>query len=137
MKITARTVGRVALGALLIRAGMTHFGAQRREYAEIVPDWFPVDKDATVAVSGVAEIAQGAALIALPSQQRKLGCLAAAFLVAVFPANIWQYTQRKESFGMDDDRKRLIRLAIQPAFIAWSLWATGACQGSCSKGSKA
>lgn len=124
MKITARTVGRIALGALLIQAGVSHLGAKRAEFAEIVPDWFPADKDTTVVASGVAEIVQGAALIALPGRQRMLGRAAAAFFVGVFPANVWQYRERKEAFGLDDDNKRLIRLAVQPAFIAWALWAT-------------
>ncbi|WP_116115865.1 DoxX family protein [Austwickia chelonae] len=124
MKFTARTVGRVALGALLIRAGLSHLGAKRAEFAEIVPDWFPADKDRTVVASGVAEIAQGAALIALPSQQRVVGRTAAAFFVGVFPANVWQYMERKDTFGLDDDNKRLVRLLVQPAFVAWALWAT-------------
>ena len=59
-----RTVARVALGAILVFAGISHLTYAREEFVAQVPDWFPVADDPVVVVSGVVEIGLGAALIA-------------------------------------------------------------------------
>ncbi|WP_370890554.1 hypothetical protein [Janibacter sp. GXQ6167] len=120
-----RTAARLGLGAFLVLAGSMHFkDGSRQAYAKMVPDWVPGSKDGVVLASGAAEIAQGAALIALPRHQRALGNLIAAFFVGVTAANVHQYRERSSAFGLDTDRKRTVRLAVQPAFVAWALAAT-------------
>ena len=121
---TPRTIARLGLGAFLIRAGVGHLTTERETFQAQVPDWFPASKDAVVVGSGVVEIAQGAALIALPRWQRLIGAVVAAFFVAVTPGNIHQYRARLDAFGLDTDRKRAIRLVFQPALVAWALAAT-------------
>lgn len=121
---TARTVARLALGAFLVRAGVDHLTTERQEFQAQVPDWVPGSKDAVVLASGVVEIAQGAALIALPKHQRLVGGVVAAFFVAVTPGNIQQYRAGLDAFGLDSDRKRAVRLAFQPALVAWALGST-------------
>ena len=121
---TARTVARLALGAFLVRAGVGHLTTEREEFQAQVPDWVPGSKDAVVLASGVVEIAQGAALIALPKHQRLVGDVVAAFFVAVTPGNIHQYRAGLDAFGLDSDRKRAVRLAFQPALVAWALGST-------------
>jgi uncharacterized membrane protein len=79
-----------------------------------------------VLASGVAEIALGAALVALRRRRTIVGVIAAAFFVAVFPGNISQYVERIDAFGLDTDRARLVRLFFQPLLVLWALWATGA-----------
>lgn len=123
----ARTTARVALGGFLILAGSMHFkDGSRQAFAKLVPDWMPGSKDGVVLASGAAEIAQGAALIALPQHQRALGTTVAAFFTAVTVGNVHQYREGFDTFGLDSDRKRAIRLAIQPALVAWALAATRA-----------
>lgn len=117
-------VARVGLGATLVRAGVGHLTTERKSFQAQVPDWFPAPKDLVVVGSGLVEIAQGAALIALPKHQRLLGKVVAGFFIAVFPGNIHQYTAGIDAFGLDTDRKRLIRLAFQPVLVAWALAAT-------------
>jgi uncharacterized membrane protein len=119
---TTRTVARVALGAVMVGAGITHLTVARQEFRAQVPHWFPVDADAVVLVSGVAEVALGASFVALPKHQRTIGALLAAFYVVIFPGNIAQYVEHTDAFGLDTDTKRFVRLFFQPVLVAWALY---------------
>ena len=66
----SQTATRLALGAMMTFAGITHLTVAREEFQAQVPDWFPVDKDLVVLGSGVAEIGLGAAMLALPRHRR-------------------------------------------------------------------
>ncbi|MFZ1409911.1 MAG: hypothetical protein WAS07_00465 [Micropruina sp.] len=124
---TLRTVGRVLLGGFLAAAGIAHVSALRQEFQALVPPWIPLDPDAVVVASGVVEVGLGAAVIVAPRELRPaVGWVAAAFLIAVFPGNIDQYTRRTDAFGLSSDDARLARLFFQPLLVAWALWATGA-----------
>lgn len=109
----------------MVGAGVMHLTTQRQEFQAQVPSWFPIDEDLTVVASGVVEISLGAAFIALPKQQRLVGGLLAAFFVAIFPGNIAQYVEGVDAFGLDTDRKRLVRLFFQPLLVLWALWGGG------------
>lgn len=122
---TSQTATRLALGGVMVFAGVSHLTFSRQEFGAQVPDWFPVNTDLTVLGSGVMEIGLGTALLALPKQRRLTGVALAAFYTAIFPGNIAQYTERKDGFGLDTDGKRLGRLFGQPALIAAALWAAG------------
>jgi uncharacterized membrane protein len=123
----ARRVGRVGLGALLAFAGTSHLTFAREEFQAQVPTWVPVGDDAVVLGSGVVEIALGAALALAPARHRtRVGWLAAAFFVAIFPGNVSQYVTGTDAFGLDSDAKRLARLPFQAGLVAWALWSTGA-----------
>jgi uncharacterized membrane protein len=121
----ARTVARVALGSIMVGAGVTHLTSARQEFRAQVPDWFPVDADAVVLASGVVEIGLGAAFVALPKRQRTVGALLALFYVAIFPGNIAQYVEHTDAFGLDTDTKRFVRLFFQPVLVLWALFGGG------------
>jgi uncharacterized membrane protein len=123
---TTRNLGQAALGLVLLTAGTGHLTTQRQEFQAQVPSWVPLDPDLVVVLSGFAELALGAALVSTWRQpaRGRLGKLAAAFFVGVFPGNIAQYTEHKDGFGLDTDRKRALRLLGQPVLIAWALAAT-------------
>ena len=120
-----QTVGRVLLGSFMVGAGVLHLTTQREEFRAQVPEWFPVDEDLTVLGSGVVEIALGGAFVALPRHRRTIGVLLAAFFVAIFPGNVAQYVEGTDAFGLDTDRKRLVRLFFQPVLVLWALWGGG------------
>ncbi|MFB2598962.1 hypothetical protein ACEXQE_14315 [Herbiconiux sp. P17] len=120
----ARTIARIGLGLALVGAGITHLTIARKDFQAQVPDWVPFDKDTVVLASGVVEITLGAALTVLPKQQRSVGVIAALFFTAIFPGNISQWINGRDAFGLDDDRKRALRLLFQPALVAWALWST-------------
>ncbi|WP_374216285.1 hypothetical protein [Frankia sp. R82] len=120
----ARNATRITAGAAMLVAGTGHLSFARETFQAQVPDWVPLDKDTTVLASGVVEIALGAALIGLPRQRQSVGAILAAFLVAVFPGNISQYTGHRDGFGLDTDRKRAARLLFQPLLVAVAWWST-------------
>jgi uncharacterized membrane protein len=121
-----RTAGRWLLGAALVLAGVGHLAAQRQEFQAQVPDWFPVDADLVVVVSGVVEIALGLALLLLARHRVVVGWVVAAFFVVIFPGNVAQLLEGTDAFGLDTDAKRFVRLFFQPVLVVWALWSTGA-----------
>jgi uncharacterized membrane protein len=102
-------------GPVFIAAGANHF-VNARAYEAIMPDYLPAHKE-LVAISGVAEIAGGAALMH-PRTRRLGGWWLLATLVAIFPANV--------HMALHPDRYRKIppaalyaRLPFQLVFMAW------------------
>lgn len=121
-----RTALRWLLGGALVGAGIGHLTVQRTEFQAQVPSWFPIDEDVVVVVSGIVEIALGAALIGLPRHRVLVGTIVAAFFVVIFPGNIAQWREGVDAFGLDTDAKRFGRLFFQPVLVVWALGATGA-----------
>lgn len=120
-----KNISRVALGGMLIAAGISHLTVARKEFQAQVPDVIPLKKDDTVVYSGIAEILLGSTVILAPKKHRsKIGAIASGFFAAVFPGNISQYLNRKDAFGLDTDEKRFARLFMQPLLIAWALGST-------------
>jgi uncharacterized membrane protein len=117
---------RVLLGLMLMTTDTSHLTIARDEFKAQVPTWIPLDADTVVLQSGFAEIALGSALVFLPEHKALLGHIAGAFFTCIFPGNVVQYTHRRDAFGLNTNRKRLVRLFFQPALIAWALWSTGA-----------
>ncbi|WOQ69000.1 hypothetical protein RYJ27_09825 [Microbacterium limosum] len=124
-----RSAARWTLAAVLLAAGASHLTWGRRGYRIVVPGWATrvtrLDEDAIVVASGVVEIGLGAALVALPRERHAIGAAVAAFFVAVFPGNVHQWRTGRAAPLLRPDRARLIRLFLQPALVAWALWATG------------
>ena len=125
MSSLPRTAVRLLLGAAMVSAGVLHLTTQREEFRAQVPDWCPVGEDLTVLTSGFAEIALGAAFVALPRKRRLVGALLAAFFVVIFPGNIAQYVEGTDAFGLDTDQKRLVRLFFQPLLVLLALFGGG------------
>ena len=126
-----QTAGRLLLGGALVTAGTAHLTFARGEFPAQVPDMLTdgplhLSEDFIVVASGVAEIALGSALIALPQHRRTLGLISAGFFTAVFPGNVSQYLTHTDAFGLDTDGKRFARLLFQPVLVAGALWTTGA-----------
>ncbi|KPH14379.1 hypothetical protein [Chryseobacterium sp. ERMR1:04] len=120
-----KEISRIALGVFLITAGVGHLTFARKEFQAQVPDWVPLPKDDTVVYSGIAEILLGTATIVTPKKYRKtMGKVVATFFAAVLPGNIAQYTNRKDSFGLNTDNQRLGRLFMQAPLIGWALKST-------------
>jgi uncharacterized membrane protein len=90
---------------------------------ETLKDRLPASADDIVLGSGVIEIGLGAALVALPKERRRIGAATAAYFVAIFPGNISQLLRHSDAFGLDSDRKRIVRLFFQPVLVVWSLFA--------------
>jgi uncharacterized membrane protein len=116
-------IGRVALGLFLMTAGTGHLTFARVAFRAQVPDWVPLDVDATVVLSGIVEIVLGLSFVALRRYRKPMAWILAIFFIMVFPGNIAQYLNRRDAFGLDTDGLRLMRLFFQPLLVIWPLWA--------------
>ena len=107
-----------ALAALFLGAGTLHF-VTPKPFDSIVPRRLPGDARAYTYASGVAEIAVGTAL-AVPRTRGIGGTLAAALLVAVFPANVQMAVDWVRSDKISTPLKvvALARLPLQLPMIA-------------------
>ncbi len=120
-----KNIARVILGAGLIFAGISHLTTAREEFKAQVPEWIPIPVDDTVVYSGITEIALGSAIVLAGKKNRAtVGKIAATFFIAVFPGNIAQFAHKRNGFGLDTDRKRMLRLFFQPVLIYWALKST-------------
>ena len=119
-----RAVGRVALAAILLVAGVGHFVSHEAFLAQ-VPPWMPLPS-VVVYASGVVELALGIALLVVVRHRALLGWVVAAFFIVIFPGNVWQFLEGRSAFGLDSDAARLIRLFFQPVLVVWALWCTQA-----------
>lgn len=126
-RVLLPSLTRWLLAVLLITAGVGHLTFLREEFQAQVPDWLPVDPDMVVVVSGLVELALGAALLLASGAWRaRVGWAVAAFFVVIFPGNVAQYLEGTDAFGLDTDAARAVRLAFQPVLIVAALWSTGA-----------
>ena len=121
-----RTAARLALGAMLLFAGTSHLTFARDAFRAQVPTWVPLSVDFVVLASGVVEIILGIALIVLYRYRVWVGFIVAAFFIAIFPGNISQLVTHTDSFGLNTDTARFIRLLFQPLLVIWALWSSGA-----------
>lgn len=124
MTSPVRTVGRIALGAVLLYTGVAHLTFGRRAFRVAVPKSLPFDPDTTVVASGVAELGLGVAMIISRQPRGLIGTLTALFFVAVFPGNVSQWMHQRNAVGLDTDMKRFVRLFLQPVLVVWALWST-------------
>ncbi|GGV20131.1 membrane protein [Streptomyces litmocidini] len=106
------------LSGMLIGAGVAHFAAPR-QFDAIVPRSLPGSPRTWTHLSGVAEIAIGAAIAA--PRTRRAGALAAAGLfTAVFPANVkMAYDWRHRPAPLR--AAALARLPLQAPLVLWAL----------------
>lgn len=125
-----KSLAQIALGAILLSAGISHLGSNRTEFLAQVPTWLPVDPDFVVVASGLVEITLSALLITtvlvFKKYRKQVGLITAIFFILIFPGNINQYVNQIDAFGLDTDTKRLIRLIFQPPLVIWALWSSGA-----------
>ena len=93
-------------------------------FLPIMPDWVPFPR-AVVIVTGVCEIA-GALGLMVPRTRRLAGVMLALYAVCVYPANVKHaldhvaVPQLPNSWWYHGPR-----LAFQPVFVWWALFASG------------
>ncbi len=114
------------LTAFWLVAGTMHFVVPR-SYEAIVPPYVPMRR-AAVAVSGIAEIAGGLAIISPRTRNGFARWWLLALLAAVFPANIHMATNPQDVRGLDLRRvprwALWARLPLQPLAMLWVWRAT-------------
>ncbi|HEX4305948.1 MAG TPA: hypothetical protein VHZ54_07935 [Solirubrobacterales bacterium] len=115
-------LSRTALAAFFSFAGTMHF-LRPKPYEAITPPPFP--KKESVAISGVAEIAAGLAVLH-PATRRAGRWGLIALLLAVFPANVWMALSPEKIPGAHKIPRWALwaRLPLQPLAMIWVWRAT-------------
>ncbi|MCB9603114.1 MAG: DoxX family protein [Sandaracinus sp.] len=108
------------LALLYALAGLNHF-LDPGFYLRMMPPYLPWH-EGLVALSGVAEIALGLAVL-LPRLRPWAGLGLVALLLAVFPANL-HMALHPEDFASFPSWGLYLRLPVQVLLIAWAWWAT-------------
>jgi uncharacterized membrane protein len=109
------------LAAFFVGSGVNHF-VMPRAYERMVPPSLRDQAKEVVAVSGVAEIVGGLAV--LPTRTRRLaGPGLVALLAAIFPANLYM-ARAPERFRKLPRWALYARLPLQPMMMWWAWRAT-------------
>ena len=108
---------RIVLGAFFLAAGALHC-VKPRPYESMMPEALPAHRE-LVYLSGVAEMAGGAGVLADPTR-RLAGWWLIATMLAVFPANI-NMAIEAERFKDIPEPLLWARLPLQAAIVYW-IW---------------
>lgn len=117
---TLRFVSSILFALLFIAAGANHF-RDPEFYEAIMPPYLPWHK-ALVAISGVAEVVLGIALLIPPLTPYAAWGLI-LLLIAVFPANI-HMALNPQLFPSIAPVLLWLRLPLQVILILWAYWYT-------------
>lgn len=109
-------IGRLLLGLAYVGAGVGHLSLQKLG-AAIVPDYLPAHRELVV-LSGAAAIVGGVGVL-MPVTRRPAAWGLVAWLLAVYPANIWM-AQHPERYRPIPEWMFLARLPFQLPMIWWA-----------------
>ena len=113
---------RRGFGAAMIVAGLSHL-ARPEPFLQHLPDWMPWP-DATVAVTGILEIALGILMFRPQRLRERIGLALVTYLVAVFPANVYVAIEGIDVQGQPDGPYAWLRLPLQALFVFLAWWST-------------
>lgn len=108
------------MAIIYILAGINHFRVPRL-YIKMIPPALPFPKVLNI-ISGMAEILLGV-LLCIPATSTFAAWGIIILLVAVFPANLYMYTNEKAAMGLPK-WVRLLRLPLQLVLIYWAYMYT-------------
>ncbi len=117
----ARTAARWLLIAVYLPFGLFHI-LRSGALMAIMPPWVPFPHEVIV-LTGVAEVL-GAVGLAIPRVRKAAGIGLALYAVGVFPANLYHAFGGVTVPGLPSSwAYHGPRLAFQPVFVWWALWA--------------
>lgn len=117
MKFGKSDAGALGAALLFLMTGAGHF-ALTKKMIGMLPEWLPM-RDVIVLATGVLELALAAGLL-IRKTRWHAGWAALAFLVAVFPANIYASLTYSSMGGSSmGPLYLLIRAPVQLAFMYW------------------
>jgi len=126
-RLTIRSRARVALAAGMAVAGIAHL-VTPTPFVQHLPEVIPM-REAIVFASGLTEIAFGFALVGPARWRPVVGLLLAAYLVAVFPGNVYVAIAGVDVEGQPGGIYAWVRLPLQAVFIGLAIASTRALSG--------
>jgi uncharacterized membrane protein len=118
-----REAARFGLATAMIVAGVAHW-LLPAPFLQHLPPWVPA-AEVLIVLSGGVEVALGLGLLLRPRRRRWSGLALAAYLIAVFPANVYVALADVDVEGQPGGPYPWLRLPLQALFVAWALWSTG------------
>lgn len=116
-----RDAARLAMALAMVFAGVSHFAAPA-SFIPLLPEFVPAP-EAVIVATGVIEVLLGAGLVVPRGwRRRQVALVLVAYLVAVFPANVYAAVAGVEIEGLGGGNNWL-RLPFQAVYITWVLWA--------------
>jgi uncharacterized membrane protein len=120
---SARRAARLGMAVAMVFAGAAHW-FMPTPFVQHLPSWVPA-AETLILLTGGIEVALGAALLARQPWRRFAGLALAAYLVAVFPSNVYVAVAAVDVEGQPGGWYPWVRLPFQVLFVAWALWSTG------------
>ena len=120
---STRRATRLGMAAAMVFAGAAHW-TMPTPFIQHLPSWVPA-AETLILLTGGIEVALGAALLTRQPWGRFAGLALAAYLVAVFPSNVYVAIAAVEVDGQPGGWYPWLRLPLQALFVAWALWSTG------------
>jgi uncharacterized membrane protein len=120
---STRRATRLGMAAAMVFAGAAHW-TMPTPFIQHLPSWVPAP-ETLILLTGFIEVALGTALLTRQPWRRFAGLALAAYLVAVFPANVYVAVAAVDVDGQPGGWYPWIRLPFQVLFVAWALWSTG------------
>ena len=118
-----RRVARLACAAAYMPFGMLHVLAPAK-FLPIMPPRIPYPRQVVIA-TGIAEILGGVGLL-IPATRKAASIGLAFYAIGVYPANVYHALARKRVPPLPDSWwYHGPRLAFQPVFVWWALYAGG------------
>jgi uncharacterized membrane protein len=114
-----RDAARLAMAGAMVFSGVSHF-ADTAAFVRLLPEFVPA-REAVILATGVLEILLGVGLV-VPRWRRKVALILVAYLVAVFPANVYVAVADVPLEGLGGGNPWL-RLPFQAIYIGWVFWA--------------
>ena len=121
-RYSGRQAARIGMALAMAVAGIAHW-VNPTPFLQHLPPWVPL-REELILVTGFIEVILGAALLLPPPWRRLAGLALAAYLVAVFPGNLYVAVAEVNVDGQPGGLYPWLRLPFQLLFIAWALWST-------------
>lgn len=116
-----RDLGRFVFAAAFAAVGLIHF-LSPRVFVEHLPADLPGRLPMVYATGALELLLAAAVVLAPPGQRRRVGLITAAYLVAVFPANIYVAVAGVPVYPAP--WLAWARLPLQPLFVWWAIRST-------------
>jgi uncharacterized membrane protein len=112
---------RVAMATAMGMAGASHL-ANPRPFVQHLPEFVPA-REGIILGTGLLEMLLGAALASPTRRRREIALALAAYLIAVFPANVYVAVAGVRIEGLPGASHPWLRLPLQAVYVAWTFWA--------------
>jgi len=112
---------RVAMATAMTAAGASHL-VNPRPFVQHLPEFVPA-RERVILGTGLLEMLLGAGLAAPTRWRREVAIALAAYLLAVFPANVYVAVAGVRVEGLPGASHPWLRLPFQAVYIAWTFWA--------------